>query len=113
MTVVKPDHLQTVVKAIRDISFGFVVLIVQDAHLIQMEKTEKVRFAGNAKNAAGKNALPVLTAETAISNKVLAALKDMEYGQVLFSIKEGEIIQIERTEKQRIKKYQGLDGEGI
>lgn len=113
MTTIKPDILQTVIKAIQDTSFGSIILIVQDSYLIQMEKMEKIRFVVNHKPGADKGVLLKPNTETEIKSKVLAALKGLEYGQVLLSIKGGGIVQIERTEKQRIRKLQGVDGEGI
>lgn len=110
---IQPDVLQTIIKGIQDTSFGEVILIVQDSYVIQMEKTEKIRFVVNHKQRAEKGTAPISSTETEIKGKVLAALKGLEYGQVLLSIKGGAIIQIERTEKQRIRKLQGIDGEGI
>jgi hypothetical protein len=48
----------------------------------------------------------------AIRSSVLAALKELKYGQVSIIIKAGKITQIEKTEKQRAS-LQGLYGDGI
>lgn len=113
MAVIKPDILQTVIKAIHGTAFGSIILIIQDSCLIQMDKMEKIRFVANHKQGLEKAIVPRPNPEAEIKNKVVAALKGLEYGQVLLSIKGGEIVQIERTEKQRIRKLQGVDGEGI
>lgn len=113
MAIVKPDILQTVIKAIQDTAFGSIILVVQDSYLIQMDKLEKIRFVVNYKQGSDKVITQKPNQEAEIKSKVLAALKGLEYGQVLLSVKDGGIVQIERTEKQRIKKLQGVDGEGI
>lgn len=113
MAIIKPDILQTVIKAIQDTAFGSIILVVQDSYLIQMDKLEKIRFVVNHKQASDKGIAQKTNQEAEIKSKVLAALKGLEYGQVLLSVKGGGIVQIERTEKQRIKKLQGVDGEGI
>jgi len=41
------------------------------------------------------------------------ALVGLQYGQVVIMVKEGRMTQIERTEKRRLPRIEGLDGEGI
>lgn len=107
----KNDILAIVEKAVGEIGFGSVTLIIQDSRLIQMNKLEKVRFVGHDKADNGK-ILPK-PAGPSIRDKITKALADIKYGQVTFVIKEGAIVQIERTEAQRINPLQGLNGEGI
>lgn len=94
--------------AIAATSFGSITLIIQDAHLIQMEKIEKIRF-GEAKPAATSSGG---TSQT-VRARITEALQGLRYGQVLLAIKDGKIIQLERTEKQRFAALQGVNGEGI
>jgi hypothetical protein len=94
--------------AIADIIFGSITLIVQDAHLIQMEKIEKIRFGETKTAAALRGAMP-----EKMRTGITEALQGLCYGQVLLTIKDGKIVQLERTEKQRFSMLQGVNGEGI
>ena len=112
MAAVTPEIIEAVAKAVQGTTFGAITLIVQDARLIQMDKLEKVRFVAQA-HCSGKEGLSKPIPADKIKNKVQTALKGMEYGQVLLAVRDGAIVQIERTEKQRLKYLQGVDGEGI
>ena len=109
------NHLdQTVLHTIQvtaeSVEHGLLSLIVQDSRLIQMDVINKIRFGGQPvkqKPVRGK------TVQTVLQGKIAAALSDMQYGQVTLIIKGGEIVQVERTEKQRFTSLQGLYGEGI
>ena len=62
----------------------------------------------DAKNkAAGGPSADSLRAEVA------RALGGLQYGQVVILIKDGRVTQIERTEKRRLPRLEGVDGEGI
>jgi hypothetical protein len=99
--------LDIIEKAVAEISFGSITLVVQDAHLIQMEKVEKVRFSDF------KAVKPKPDASGVVKAKVLEALKGLKFGQVTMAVKEGKLVQIERTEKQRFSSLQGVYGDGI
>lgn len=110
MVIGKRDILAIVDKAIGEIGFGSVTLIIQDSRLIQMNKLEKVRFVGHEKAERPNSSK---TTGLSARDKLTKALTDIKYGQVTFVIKDGVIVQIERTEAQRINPLQGLNGEGI
>ena len=112
MAAIAMEIIDTVAKAVRETTFGSITLIVQDARLIQMDKLEKVRFVAQLHCPKQEDKLKPVSADK-IKSKVQAALKGMEYGQVLLAVRDGAIVQIERTEKQRLKYLQGVDGEGI
>lgn len=103
--------LQTVQTTAAGVEHGSLTLIVQDSRLIQMDVVNKIRFgaqlSSKLKPVRGKVVQQVL------QGKIAAALRDMQYGQVTLVIKNGEIVQVERTEKQRFASLQGLYGEGI
>lgn len=108
---VKEDVLRTVEDAIKGISFGSITLIIQDGKLIQMDKTERIRFVIDK----GKNQ-PTLAGKAVskgLRNKVQTSLEGLQFGQVAFAIKDGVIVQIERTEKRRVPSLEGIYGEGI
>lgn len=56
---------------------------------------------------AQKQRNPVLRA------KILEAVQGMKFGQVVIVIKQGKVVQVERTEKQRYSSLEGLYGDGI
>lgn len=56
---------------------------------------------------AKKQRNPVLRA------KILEAVQGMKFGQVVIVIKQGKVVQVERTEKQRYSSLEGLYGDGI
>ena len=108
---IKPEILEVVEDATARIGFGTVTLIVQDGHLIQMDKTEKVRFVPDRGKA--QPGLIQKASMEGLRGKIVSSLEGLQYGQVTFVIKDGSIVQIERTEKRRVPVLQGVYGEGI
>ena len=94
-------------QAVRDISFGSITLIVQDFRLIQMEKLEKIRLTELPKpeNKTGPG--------NGIRTRIIQSVSGLEYGKVVIQIQSGKITQVERTEKYRVGKLTGLNGDGI
>ncbi|CQR74828.1 hypothetical protein SOV_08500 [Sporomusa ovata DSM 2662] len=96
-------------QAVKDISFGSVTLVLQDSRIIQMEKLEKIRLGEHpVKGAANKT-----TTASNLRTRILQSVSGMEYGKVAIQIQAGQIMQIERTEKYRVGKLTGLNGDGI
>ncbi|MDR3135441.1 MAG: YezD family protein, partial [Deltaproteobacteria bacterium] len=60
---------------------------------------------------------PGLTLESfnpkTVKDKVVQALKGLEFGQVVLVVKKGRLVQIERHLKERFSDLQGLGGDGI
>jgi hypothetical protein len=48
-----------------------------------------------------------------IKEEISKALNGLEYGQLVIQIKDGKVTQIDRTEKRRLPRLEGLYGEGI
>ena len=104
--------LQEIEKASHSIEQGSITLIVQDTRLIQMDIVRRVQFV----KPQGKHALNVqfrLESQNQVSEQILAALKGMRYGQVALLVKQGRIVQVDRTEKQRLPIVEGAYGAGI
>jgi hypothetical protein len=112
-----PQQVLEVIEAsIHEIQFGSITLIIQDAHIIQLEKHEKIRLdaANLVKLREAKTADPGAQAIIfEFRSKMTAVLKELQYGQVTILIKDGTIVQIDRTDKQRVSHLQGVFGEGI
>lgn len=105
---VTEEVLVLIEQAVKDISFGSVTLVLQDSRIIQMEKLEKIRFGGHLVKGANKT-----TAASSLRTRILQSVSGMEYGKVAIQIQAGQIMQIERTEKYRVGKLTGLNGDGI
>ncbi len=105
--IISEEVLGLIEQAIKDINFGSVTLVLQDSRVIQMEKLEKIRFGEQLVKGSGK------TAATGIKTRVLQSVSGMEYGKVAIQIQAGQIMQVERTEKYRVGKLTGLNGDGI
>lgn len=61
----------------------------------------------DAKKTAGGLDFQALRAE------ITKALGGLQYGQLVIMIKDGKVVQIDRTEKRRLPSLQGVNGEGI
>jgi len=98
-----------------DIQFGAITLIIQDGHIIQVERNEKIRMdaANLARVVQGNRTKLSQSVIAEVHNRVLQTVRDMQYGQVVIQIKEGAVVQIDRTDRQRFTKMQGIHGEGI
>lgn len=104
---ISEEVLGLIEQAVKDICFGSVTLVIQDSRIIQMEKLEKIRFGEQPVKGGGK------TAATGIKTRILQSVSGMEYGKVAIQIQAGQIMQVERTEKYRVGKLTGLNGDGI
>lgn len=90
------------------ISFGEVVLVVQDGVLVQIECQEKLRLANWGQHFQQK--CWTVKQKANIIKHLKQEFACLSYGKLVIVIKNGNVIQMERTEKQR---FTGLDGEGI
>lgn len=102
------EVLVLIEQAVKAISFGSVTLVLQDSRIIQMEKLEKIRLGEPLVKGANKT-----TAASSLRTRILQSVSGMEYGKVAIQIQAGQIMQIERTEKYRVGKLTGLNGDGI
>lgn len=106
-TKVSDQVLSYIEQTVRDISFGSITLIIQDFRLIQMEKLEKIRLTELPKTASK------VESDSGIRTRILQSVSGLEYGKVVIQIQAGKITQVERTEKYRVGKLTGLNGDGI
>jgi hypothetical protein len=111
---IDPGIMDQIISILNSTFHGNVALIYQNCRLVQIERNEKIRPSDlNSEN----NHLPQGLKENcnlpAVRARIQEAFEKMEYGQVVIVIKEGRIIQIDRTEKQRFPTLVGLYGDGI
>jgi len=111
---ITPGIMDQIISILNSTFHGNVALIYQDCRLVQIERNEKIRPSDSA---GEKSHLPQGLKENcdllAVKTRIQEAFEKMEYGQVVIVIKEGRIIQIDRTEKQRFPTLVGLYGDGI
>lgn len=103
------DVIARLEEAVRTVQNGSVMAIVQDGRVIQYEKIEKVRLDLPMKQCGDLEKAAIEQRK----NKIAEALESLLYGQVVFVVKDGKMVQIDRTEKQRFKSLQNMFGDGI
>ncbi len=95
---------------------GSVTLIVQDSRLIQIERNEKIRLsdlAAKHKAEASANSKKETGSTKNIWPTIMEAVNGLRFGQIAIVIKEGKIVQFDKTEKQRFPDVEGIYGDGI
>ena len=97
----------------QQIQFGSVTLTTQNFRLIQIERQEKIRPDDLAVGITSTGGSLSRNDLTAIRRGIREACEQLEYGQVVIVIKNGKIVQMERTEKQRFPSLIGVNGDGI
>ncbi|ABZ84305.1 hypothetical protein HM1_1735 [Heliomicrobium modesticaldum Ice1] len=114
------EVLARIEKEICAMIFGTVTLVLQDAHIIQMNKLEKIRFDSDEALKGARPATPETNSGTAqgqglssLRRRIIEAIGGLRHGEVVIVIQKGRIVQIERTEKRRFPLLEGLYGDGI
>ena len=108
------ESMDQIISILSSTFHGNVTLIYQDSRLMQIERNEKIRpitLVGGSKGAP--TTVPEKRDFSALRMRILEAIEKLEYGQVVIGIKEGRVIQIDRTEKQRFSDLVGIYGDGI
>ena len=94
-------------RGLSEIGSGRIVLTAQDFRLVSVEREERIggdalfTVRGGKNGAAGDGAFP---------EKIRQSFQDLPYGQVIITMKDGAVRQVERLTRSR---FTGLDGEGI
>lgn len=102
------EVMDYLIEQMQKISFGEVVLVAQDGVLVQIESQEKLRLANWGQHL--EQQLWTDKQQKHIVKHLQQEFNHLAYGKLVIVIKNGNVIQMERTEKQR---FTGLDGEGI
>ncbi len=102
------EVMDYLIEQMQKISFGEVVLVAQDGVLVQIESQEKLRLANWGQHL--EQQLWTDKQQKHITKHLQQEFSHLAYGKLVIVIKNGNVIQMERTEKQR---FTGLDGEGI
>ncbi|NLU42643.1 MAG: DUF2292 domain-containing protein [Firmicutes bacterium] len=107
-----PAHVITLLDGtIMGASLGAITVTVQDCRIVQIERTDRILVPASP----GLNA-PQKMSQSSVAlcrRKILQEIRDLAYGQVTVKIQDGLPVQVEKTEKIRLPRIEGLDGEGI
>ena len=95
---------------VNSINHGTVILVIQDGRLLQLERHDKIRL--DTEDKALRAALKQHQIER-LQTKLQDEMKDLQFGQVILNVKNGIIVQIERTVKHRSFGLEGIYGDGI
>ena len=105
-------------RILQDTIHGSLTIVVQDSRVIQMERHEKYQFPlKTAKYVHNQNRADNLQAAPGLQQpirRIQTALAGIQFGQVVVKVQAGRVVQIDRTEKQRLpEQWIGVGGEGI
>ncbi|MDY4696270.1 MAG: YezD family protein [Selenomonas montiformis] len=102
------DVMAEILRMLQKIRFGEVILTAQDGVLIQMEWSEKLRLDcwGDQWEKAD---WPPGTIRC-VAGHIRQEFAHLQFGRLVIVVKQGNVLQMERTEKQR---FTGMYGEGI
>lgn len=95
-----------------NVQYGTLMVVIQDGVVIKIEKLEK--FVISAKSRDMKNVrIEVPDKPHPLQNKIVTEIQKIMYGQLIIRMDNGQVDQIEKTEKRRAHEIEGLNGDGI
>ncbi|MDR2366695.1 MAG: YezD family protein [Deltaproteobacteria bacterium] len=109
--VVENSFLEALIELLKKTFHGQVILITQNYRVVQVERKENFNpedLQGVFLGLDSENFNP-----RAVKDKLVQALRGLEFGQVVLVVKKGRLVQIERHLKERFSDLQGLGGDGI
>ncbi len=107
--VIPAEHMKFILRQIREINFGQLVLVAQDGKLVQIEKSEKIRTAGMT-GQDGSAAPRKNWDEKKLSEHIQQEFSRLIFGRLTIVVQNHTAVQLGRTENWR---FTGMDGEGI
>ncbi|MDR3205266.1 MAG: YezD family protein [Deltaproteobacteria bacterium] len=111
VTVIEASTLDGLLNLLKKTFHGQVILITQNYRVVQVERRENFNPEELLDPNLGlkeDNFKP-----GAVRDKIVQALKGLEFGQIVLVVKKGRLVQIERHLKERFSDLQGLAGDGI
>jgi hypothetical protein len=109
--IIDPLFIEGILTLVKLTYHGQIILISQNYKIVQVERKENFNPEEILQKKLGLN-LEGFNPKL-ITNKILQALKNLEFGQIVLVIKKGKLVQIERMQKERFSDLQGLAGDGI
>ncbi len=95
-------------QVLQELSFGSVILTLQDGRVLQVEKREVFRLPCSVAKAAQASPDTVQ-----VVKRILTGLGALAYGRMELKVQGGKVTQVETTAKLRGCDWQGMDGDGI
>jgi len=94
------------------VQYGQLILVIQDGIVVKIEKIEKFVISSKSRDTRSvKTEKPFK--KHPLQTKILTELQSIKYGQLVIRLDNGQVEQIEKTEKKRINELEGLFGDGI
>lgn len=109
--IIDATLLEGLARLLKRTYHGQVVLVAQNFRVVQVERREN--FNPEELLEPDLGLFPESFDPKAIKDKIVQALKGLEFGQVILVVKKGRVVQIERHLKERFADLQGLGGDGI
>ena len=111
---ITPGIMDKIISILNSTFHGSIALIYQNSRLVQIERNEKISLSDlNSMNNPLAHELKENCDIPTVRARIQEAFEKMEYGKFVIVIKEGRIIQVDQTKKQRFPSLVGLYGDGI
>nr|WP_092071600.1 DUF2292 domain-containing protein [Dendrosporobacter quercicolus]NSL49526.1 DUF2292 domain-containing protein [Dendrosporobacter quercicolus DSM 1736]SDM28230.1 Uncharacterized small protein [Dendrosporobacter quercicolus] len=112
---IRPVPLQVldiIIHFLHTVKNGYLILTIQDGHVVKIEKTEKFIISAKTREA-GCISYDKPQKKHPLQGKITAELQAIQYGQLVIRLDNGQVEQIEKTEKRRVHELEGIHGDGI
>ena len=96
-----------ITRALAEVGSGRIVLSAQDSRLVSVEREERI---GGEMLFTARGDRRSETDSTRWMESIRQSFQNLPYGQVIVTMKDGTVKQVERLTRSR---FTGLDGEGI
>jgi hypothetical protein len=95
-----------------NVQYGHLILMIQDGFVVKIDKIEKFMISAKSREG-GYSIKEKAKKKHPMQMKILSDLQSIRYGQLVIHVNNGQVGQIEKTEKRRIDELEGLYGDGI
>lgn len=96
-----------------NVQYGHLILMIQDGFVVKIDKIEKFMISAKSSREVGFSPKEKVKKKHPMQVKILSDLQSIRYGQLVIHVNNGQVGQIEKTEKRRIEELEGLHGDGI
>ncbi len=95
-----------------NVQYGTLMVVIQDGVVIKMEVTEKFVVSAKSRDLRLIRVDPPSKPHP-LQDKIVTEIQKIMYGQLIIRMDNGQVDQIEKTEKKRAHEIEGLHGDGI
>jgi hypothetical protein len=104
--------LDIIIHFLHTVHTGYLILTIQDGFVVKIEKTEKFIISAKSREKGYIN-YDKPQKKHPLQGKITAELQAIQYGQLVIRVDNGQVEQIEKTEKRRVHELEGIYGDGI